>query len=533
MAKNVKTAAEKKELDDLVRALGENRLPLRKSCMEGTRTTILQEIEDEINNIDGPNVILVRGSPGVGKSALAASIANRLVDKKRHVISFRFDRTQSTTITTNALWHAVACDLARLFPSLWEHLAQGIQGRSSSDIDRIFKLLIEVPLFMLGDTIPREELPVIVIDALDECGGLRHHSSEKDDHKGLLHTLKRWAQVDHLKRFKLVITSRHDDFIQRMFPESISVHINIPSGSNVKPGDNTSHDISIFLKSRFDSMGEGSAWIKRVLDRLVPRAAGIFIWATTVADFLEVDPRIRFVILESKKRGHNIEGLDELYSLYLTVVKASFGRICKEEIQGIVSVMGAMIFAKKPLSDDVLVMLPGVRIGDSDIMRLFRKGLTSVIDSGNILHFHHKSFEDYLLSTSFIQEFPELSAVQDRGYNERQLAVLCLKALVSSELHFNMYSLDSSTIKNVDIQATVKSTVPLISYSSQFWADHLVHIPSDKPSDRKLMEAVEFIMYEKLLFWIEIMSLMGKAYETSSILKKALSWKVCLQVISL
>jgi len=195
--------------------------------------------------------------------------------------------------------------------------------------------------------------------------------------------------------------------------------------------------------------------------------------------------------------------------------------------------MGAMIFAKKPLSDDVLVMLPGVRIGDSDIMRLFRKGLTSVIDSGNILHFHHKSFEDYLLSTSFIQEFLELSAVQDRGYNERQLAVLCLKALVSSELHFNMYSLDSSTIKNVDIQATVKSTVPLISYSSQFWADHLVHIPSDKLSDRKLMEAVEFIMYEKLLFWIEIMSLMGKAYETSSILKKALSWKVCLQVISL
>jgi len=195
--------------------------------------------------------------------------------------------------------------------------------------------------------------------------------------------------------------------------------------------------------------------------------------------------------------------------------------------------MGAMIFAKKPLSDDVLVMLPGVRIGDSDIMRLFRKGLTSVIDSDNILHFHHKSFEDYLLSTSFIQEFLELSAVQDRGYNERQLAVLCLKALVSSELHLNMYSLDSSTIKNVDIQATVKSTVPLISYSSQFWADHLVHIPSDEPSDRKLMEAVEFIMYEKLLFWIEIMSLMGKAYETSSILKKALSWKVCLQVISL
>jgi len=88
MAKNAKAAADKKELDDLVSALGENRLPLSKSCMEGTRTTILQEIENEIKNVDGPNVIWIRGSPGVGKSALAASVANRIVDQKRHVVPF-------------------------------------------------------------------------------------------------------------------------------------------------------------------------------------------------------------------------------------------------------------------------------------------------------------------------------------------------------------------------------------------------------------------------------------------------------------
>ena len=239
-----------------------------------------------------------------------------------------------------------------------------------SNIDGRFKCLIEMPLFTLN-SIPHGELPVIVIDALDECGGLRHDSSGKDDHKGLLRTLNRWTHIDHLKRFKLVITSRHDEFIQRMFPKSTSIHIDIPSGSNVKPGDPTSHDIYIFLKSRLKSMGEGDAWIKGALDRLVPRAADIFIWATTVADFLEVDPRVRLGILESKKRGDNTEGLDELYSVYLTVVEAAFGQICEEAIQGIVSVMGAMIFAKQPLSDDVLLMLPGVRIGDSNILQLF------------------------------------------------------------------------------------------------------------------------------------------------------------------
>jgi len=102
MTKNAKAASDKKELDDLVSALGEDRLPLRKSCMEGTRTAILQEIEIKIKKVDGPNMIWIRGSPGVGKSALAASVANRLVDQNHHVIAFRFDRTQST-VTTNAL----------------------------------------------------------------------------------------------------------------------------------------------------------------------------------------------------------------------------------------------------------------------------------------------------------------------------------------------------------------------------------------------------------------------------------------------
>jgi len=90
-----------------------------------------------------------------------------------------------------------------------------------------------------------------------------------------------------------------------------------------------------------------------------------------------------------------------------------------------------------------------------------------------------------------------------------------------------MCSLDSSVIKNVDIEADVIATIPpLIQYSSQFWVDHLVHTRSDEPSDQKLKEGVKFVMYEKLLFWIETMSLLGKAYDVHSILRRALAWKV-------
>ena len=147
---------------------------------------------------------------------------------------------------------------------------------------------------MLDDDVLRKELPVIVIDALDECGGLRHDESGREDLQSLLCTLKRWIQADHLKKFKVVITSRPEDRIT--FPDSIIIH-KIPSGSNVKSGNSAFKDIHAFLKSRLESMGMKCTLIEEALNYLVPRSAGIFIWATTVANFLEQNPEVRFSML--------------------------------------------------------------------------------------------------------------------------------------------------------------------------------------------------------------------------------------------
>ena len=159
------------------------------------RSGILQAIETEVKNAGGHNMIWIRGSPGVGKSALAASISTQLQEQNRHVMSFWFDRTQSTAITTDSLWCVVACILP--FADTWLNIIMSIA---------LFKKLIEMPLSSLDD-VPCGELTVIVIDALDECGGLRHDSSAMDNYEGLLRMLKHWVQADYLKMFKLVITS--------------------------------------------------------------------------------------------------------------------------------------------------------------------------------------------------------------------------------------------------------------------------------------------------------------------------------------
>ena len=146
-----------------------------------------------------------------------------------------------------------------------------------------------------------------------------------------------------------------------MFLESTITHVDIPSGSGVKLEDSASDDIRAFIESRFYTMGVEPTWITKALDYLVPRTDGIFIWATvaTAAEFLQINLQERFSMVQSKGDG---KGLKSLYSLYSAVVKTSFRRHLEdEEIEMVTSVMGAMIFAKEPLNDDALIMLPGVK----------------------------------------------------------------------------------------------------------------------------------------------------------------------------
>lgn len=97
----------------------------RGPCIQGIRLAVPQRIKIGIKSTGGHNLIWIRGSSSVGKSTLAASIAIRVQDQKRHVIWFRFDRTWSTMIATEAFRRVVVCGLAHQYPSLYQHSAQG------------------------------------------------------------------------------------------------------------------------------------------------------------------------------------------------------------------------------------------------------------------------------------------------------------------------------------------------------------------------------------------------------------------------
>jgi len=60
--------------------------------------------------------------------------------------------------------------------------------------------------------------------------------------------LKRIALVMIGRPLEKVITSRPENYIIQIFSNSISTHVNILFGSNIKLGDSASDDIWVFLK---------------------------------------------------------------------------------------------------------------------------------------------------------------------------------------------------------------------------------------------------------------------------------------------
>jgi hypothetical protein len=143
--------------------------------MDGTRRDVLKNIDKWIEDMAASNILWIKGHPGVGKSALASTVVNRLRGSKRLGSCFFFERAKADVLTPFALWRMISFDLSEKYPTVRKRLVAKLDADHdiprTGNLDELFRQLIYEPL-MGSEGIPAGRLPVIVIDALDECGGL-------------------------------------------------------------------------------------------------------------------------------------------------------------------------------------------------------------------------------------------------------------------------------------------------------------------------------------------------------------------------
>ena len=254
--------------------------------MEGTRQDILAEIENWAANENAPNILWMKGHPGVGKSAISTSLVENLRLSGRLGSSFFFRRERASVMTPHALWRTVAYDLACRYPTIRQYLVSSLSRDGSilatSNVDELFRHLIHEPL-MASEAMPIGSAPIIVVDALDECGGL---SGKQSIHRSnLVRTLRHVSRLPRV--FKFVVTSRSENDFETLF-STINCHlVEISAGQTANR--ESSEDIQRFLEHHF---GQVTArypnslppyWPgHEIINVLTKKAAGLFIWAKII-----------------------------------------------------------------------------------------------------------------------------------------------------------------------------------------------------------------------------------------------------------
>jgi hypothetical protein len=467
--------------------------------MEGTRQGVFEAIDNWLGDTSGSNILWLNGSPGAGKSTIASSLVSNFIDRFRLCSSFFFKRGDVMLSDPSALWRTVAHDLARHNDTFAEKVVEVLKERSVDprrpDIASHFKYLIKEPLICSFT----QTTPVVVIDALDECGS---EPSQAGQRRMLIDTITQWSSLP--SQYKLIVTGRNDR-VPNTF-RAVCKEVTLLTGMEVDESANK--DIRHFFETRFaeftDCLGPElrGGW---VLDTLTARAAGLFIWAETVVRFIEQgvhEERLQRVL------NGGIGGGDDIAKLYQQILEFSFKGADDFTLKMFNQVVAAIVLAKVPLHEDDLSHLIAQR--KSSIMSILGK-LSSVISIGTDRRYriNHLSFSEFLWDSN---QCPKQFYI-GRGVESWKLSMACCR-LMRDGLRFNICDLETSSLLNRDVdglEERIKAKIAgSLLYSCRFWASHFKDAMGSRCNDESFMTEVKEFFDVRLLYWLEVMSLIGE-----------------------
>ncbi|KAJ6468847.1 hypothetical protein C8R45DRAFT_875738, partial [Mycena sanguinolenta] len=466
--------------------------------MFGTRLDILKSIHDWANDLDGPNVFWLHGYPGTGKSAIAMTVTAQLLESGRLASSFFFKREEFLSQTPKALWCSVAYDLADKYPEIRRKVILALEAKSVlphiTSYEDIFEKLIikslENPL-----AVAPGRMPILVIDALDECGGLTESRSYQ---KQVLGALSRWKHMQ--SQVKLFVTSRNEKNIHSVLGSMGSQCKVLEVG--VKTTSESYLDIKNYLCQGFDTIQSEypslpHPWpTSQDLKLLTDAAAGLFIWASTVLKLVgdrqpkrELERIIQTLKEEQQNEEHDMNQLDHLYQSFLISRFSS-----TTDVKVFKQVVGAILVAQIPLAlEDIHALVPSLTREDLDFVCT---RMNSVLDSELGLRFVHQSFVDFLVKLPHDSPFN-----YKKMLHEQEMASACFRTM-AEQLRFNLTGMESSYFRIDDIPGLAQKVSNHLYYACRFWSAHLQSVVEKE----SLLANIPKFMHTQLLFWLEILS---------------------------
>ena len=474
----------------------------RSTCLEGTRTQVLQYITDWASRPSPDQRILwLHGLVGSGKSTISKTVADFFDERERLGAFVFFDRDVEARRQPSSIIRTLAYKLGSFDPLIGESIATAI--KNTSDITqltlvRLFSSLIVDPLLSLSAT---TEPIVIVIDALDECGNV-------DDRANMLAILVSQS-VRLPPMIRIIITSRKEADIMVKFNDQPHIHVqelNITTTNNME-------DIKTFLRHRLSVIplknpdlelattwpGDGK------IDDLAMRAAGLFVWASTACRFIDDHnpPKRLEMLLQGIVDANAQTALDRLYLTALESVEQS-----PDFLSDFLPIMGMIIVARNPISHEAIDIILCLEQKSRHTI----SKLGCVLSGEETIRIIHPSFADFLLDRSRCGE----NLYIDTQLHNRRLAVHCIDHL-NKVLKRNIHNLSLS-------QASVDATMTLPKaaiYASTSWIPHVTDMSEVADT---FADTLELFVCTHILHWLEAMSILTKSREVVILLKNLLIW---------
>ncbi|KAA1477636.1 WD40 repeat-like protein [Dentipellis sp. KUC8613] len=495
-------------------------------CLPETRKSVLAAIYDWLDDDSEPNIFLLTGCPGTGKTAIASTLLTVVEHQQRMAACFLFKRYDYDPVQ---FWRTIAFNMASFHPVLSAAISDAVRKEPSivESVESSFEKLVKAPL-VLHEKRLAVRRPVIILDGIECLQKGRETEEYAAAWKAFLSTIVRWQEL--FPWAKLFVTTRPTQDVNTHFEAQNVRRIDLPSGRDVN-GTETDDDVGTYVtyrlaevKKRHESSLPSTPWPRAdQVAKIKTHAAGMFTWAKVAMDFVEKGPdpdRLLTAVITSGT-GLHLQPIDTLYE---EIINDNLGY---SVLPGFHTTVGSIALARSPLSSSDLHSLFPDQFKESspDIICTKLVAMISCTGDDRRLQIRHQSFSDFLMDPKRCVGSLEPLLI-DRSRSIRKLTYACLNVMLN-ELKFNICGIKSSHDANTDIpEVEVKEHIRShLSYACRFWPEHLRDISRASTTDENdLLLLVQRVLRSRLLYWFEVLSFIDAFDDAPRLLLLVAEW---------
>ncbi|KAL5493029.1 hypothetical protein ACEPAI_4477 [Sanghuangporus weigelae] len=468
-----------------------------KICFKGSRIDTLRAIEAWSESESSPPLFWLYGSPGLGKTTISHTVAKRFRDQNRLAGYFFLVNEQSP----DRIMPTIAYQMAKWHADYHANILDVLRGREELDLysglSSQFDLLMKRPFLEMSMRSPPIHKPlIIVLDGLENCNNMTNCRQSFADYIMDIATLVPWLKV--------FVSSRVLEDI-----ELRSRRVEVQSLLIDDPVLDLHHDIAAYARlcmERRDALKEWSPGMTNDVRCLLERISGSLVALSAIPSAESLEPTvdswdiegffrvvIKNVIEREEFHDDDILAIRRILAAasYMTPIQTPTGEALYHVLQPI-----QPSITPDHLNAVISRLSPIVYTNSEDITRI-------LFPTGIFLKFLVKEYHGRFQS--------DVESIKRRS---------ALHAL-HAELKFNVCGLGNPQLANKNVPDLEEKLDSHVSETLRYFSLHWMDLVADMDDIQSCDEAViGFLCSPKVIFWIEVLSLLGELDTGKSMLSK-------------